>query len=215
MVTKLEYVTHQALTALESDVKKYEADEDAFVYALVVGTDCGIRDYIRDCCNHLDVALWEDLDDDDDLVPDIIIFGGDKMGMESGMEYINDTTVIIVEENEGGSLKRRNTSEIHAHAGKFNDYVYLDGCKPTIIVYSNIPEVITGVSQPFDPAWPTTTTQELNSHYDVLNLKTGLAPRFTIEDVPKPSPSDFPYASGNPEDWYKEGLKELGEDDEV
>jgi len=173
--------------------------------------DNGVRDYVKHSLSFLNVVLWEEKDELDDIVPDIVIFAGDKMGMDAGIEYINDTTAVIVEENEGGSLKRRNTSPIHAHAGVFNDFVYLDDCKPTIIVYSNVGDVITQVSVPQTEKVSTDLSRE-----DIVDLGKR-TPYYRPADFPievevemeEHAPTgDFPNPSGDRSDWFGEEVDE-------
>ena len=79
--------------------------------------------------------------------PDVIVFSSDGLDLDA-IKYMDDATVVIVEEDQSGSLRRRNTSEIHVRA--FGEFAYLDDEGPHVIVYSEDPMVIREVSKPIE-----------------------------------------------------------------
>jgi len=106
-----------------------------------VGNDEELQTYLND--NNVDRFY-----DGDDGNPEVIVFAGDEIDTNA-VKYFDQASVVIVKENEGGSLRKRNTSHIHNNA--FGDLIYLDDDGPHVIVYSRNPEVIEEVGKPVEP----------------------------------------------------------------
>jgi hypothetical protein len=152
MKRKLNAVIYRAVKVLTEEIREAEQDNTLVPVVLNVGVDHDTDEYLM--CRQADGTIEMFVDsEDEDAIPDIIVFSGDKIGMESGLEFLCDTSVVIVEENDHKALRRRNTSAIHAQAGKFSNFVYLDNCNPNVIVYSNSGPVITEVSRPLEPEY--------------------------------------------------------------
>lgn len=120
--------------------------------ALVVGGDMNIFDYLSARVDNV-VTNFE-FDDSFEL----IVVAGPDMSSEDIKRVphiFGNTTTVIVEETEGGGLRRRNTGPIHISS--FGEFVYLTDDGPHIILYSRDPYVVRDVSN-YTPTTPTPTT---------------------------------------------------------
>lgn len=192
MKRKLNAVIHRAVKVLTDEIRRTENDNSLVPIVLNVGIDPETGTFLEEMESNSEIQLYLNFDGrDEELVPDLIIFSGDKIGMDTGIEFLNDTTTVIVEENDGGALRRRNTSAIHGNAAIFSDFVYLDESSPTVIIYSNYTSVIQEVGKPFvDHVNKSSDEWDDLSNTDALSLKGDIPDFSTIEP------------SGNRSDWF-------------
>lgn len=124
---------------------------------LVTGGDQGIYDYLTTRVDNV-VTTFNSTDSFD-----LIVVSGTEIDT-SVVKVFGNTTTVVIEENQGGRLKNRNTG--HLHMSSFGEFVYLTEDSPHIIMYSRDPYVVRDVGgyTPTTPApapapAPTVTTE--------------------------------------------------------